>query len=158
MKQLRFIMWWEKHFLFDCLFYESIYDLLNIPKRISVSTYKLIARLSAFEYENKQIEKVITTLKDRIFHAWKRHLREISTTLTQSQQPYIKNIFKDFFSKQKNSFPWESFPVPSSRKFYLNWETSRNKNKVLLIRKPQQESIFYLKKSVLILRLFSYVK
>ena len=36
--------------------YESIYDLLTIPKRLSVSTYRLqaLAKLSAFEYENKQ--------------------------------------------------------------------------------------------------------
>ena len=36
---------------------EYIYDLLNIPKLISVNTYRLIAsacKLSAFEYENKE--------------------------------------------------------------------------------------------------------
>ena len=26
----------------NCLFYESIYDFLNIPKHISVNTYKLV--------------------------------------------------------------------------------------------------------------------
>ena len=39
----RFIRWLQKHFWFNCLFYESIYDLLNIPKRDAVSTYRLIA-------------------------------------------------------------------------------------------------------------------
>ena len=47
-----------KTFLIQMLIYDSIYDLLNIPKRNSVNTYRLIAscaKLSAFEYENKEI-------------------------------------------------------------------------------------------------------
>ena len=36
------------------------------------------AKLSAFEYENKEIEKVITTPKEKIGHPLKRHLTEIN--------------------------------------------------------------------------------
>ena len=45
-------------------FYQSIYDNLNFPKRMSISTYGLIAsacKLRCFEYENKKVEQVINT-------------------------------------------------------------------------------------------------
>ena len=46
-----------KTFPIQLINYESIYDFLNIPKRISVNTYRLIAstcKIKCFEYENKE--------------------------------------------------------------------------------------------------------
>ena len=46
-----------KTFLIQLRIYESIYDLLIIPKRISVNTYRLTAsacKIKCFEYENKE--------------------------------------------------------------------------------------------------------
>ena len=47
-----------KTFLIQLLFYESIYDLVNIPKRISVSTYGLIASACKIKVNHQQRRSV----------------------------------------------------------------------------------------------------
>ena len=69
-------------------FYESyIYDLLNIPKRISVNTYRLITsacKLSAFEYGNKESRESNNHTKRSNWSSFKETLHR---NLDMSQQP-----------------------------------------------------------------------
>ena len=88
--------------------------MLNIPKRISVSAYSLIAsacKLSAFEYENKESRESNNHTKRLNWSSLKRHLTEIPTRannltlLCRNKQNTVQHKYIISFSSK---FGWNS--------------------------------------------------
>ena len=74
----------DRKYIFDSIVYFTrVYMICLIFPSASqlplIGQLQARAKLSAFEYENKESRKVITTPKDRTGHSLKRQLTEIQT-------------------------------------------------------------------------------